>query len=136
MTTAAQRNAKALETAKLPPMDRFKIAIVSSLGYWIIQIICSTLRWQVKNWENYESIHTAGKRIIVAFWHGRMFMSAYYFRHRGFVVMTSRNRDGEYIARVLQRNVDHLPALALLLQQHVEMNIFSSHVSSSVRGWG
>ncbi len=30
-------------------------------------------------------------------------MSTYYFRNRGIVVMTSQNRDGEYIARVIRR---------------------------------
>ena len=91
------------ESAQPRLVDRFKIVLVSALGYWIIRAICSTLRWQIENWKDFESIHAAGKRIIVAFWHGRMFMAAYYFRHLGFVVMTSRNRDGEYIGRVLQR---------------------------------
>ncbi len=39
----------------------------------------------------------------MTFWHGRIFTSTYYFRGRGIVVMTSQNRDGEYIARVIQR---------------------------------
>ena len=30
-------------------------------------------------------------------------MATYYFRNRGIVVLTSQNRDGEYIARVIQR---------------------------------
>jgi lysophospholipid acyltransferase (LPLAT)-like uncharacterized protein len=30
-------------------------------------------------------------------------MGTYFFRNRGIVVMTSRNRDGEYIARVIKR---------------------------------
>jgi lysophospholipid acyltransferase (LPLAT)-like uncharacterized protein len=30
-------------------------------------------------------------------------MATYYYRNRGIVVMTSQNRDGEYIARVIQR---------------------------------
>lgn len=41
--------------------------------------------------------------MIMAFWHGRIFMATYYFRNRGIVVMTSQNRDGEYIARVIRR---------------------------------
>jgi hypothetical protein len=73
------------------------------LGYWIIRLICSTLRWEFNQPENLESIRAAGKRFIYAFWHGRIFTATYYFRNRGIVVMTSRNRDGEYIARVIQR---------------------------------
>jgi lysophospholipid acyltransferase (LPLAT)-like uncharacterized protein len=45
----------------------------------------------------------AGERIIYTFWHGRIFMATYFWRDRGIVVMTSQNRDGEYIARVIRR---------------------------------
>jgi lysophospholipid acyltransferase (LPLAT)-like uncharacterized protein len=41
--------------------------------------------------------------LILAFWHGRIFMATYYFRGRGIVVMISQNRDGEYISRVIRR---------------------------------
>jgi hypothetical protein len=73
------------------------------LGYWAICLVGSTLRWEVKGWQNLEDIWNSGRRLILAFWHGRIFMATYYFRNRGIVVMTSRNRDGEYIARVIQR---------------------------------
>jgi lysophospholipid acyltransferase (LPLAT)-like uncharacterized protein len=39
----------------------------------------------------------------MAFWHEQIFLTTYYFRNRGFVVMTSRSFDGEYIARFIQR---------------------------------
>lgn len=39
----------------------------------------------------------------MAFWHGQIFMATYCFRNRGIVVLTSQNRDGEYIARVIRR---------------------------------
>ncbi len=41
--------------------------------------------------------------MILAFWHGRIFMATYWFRSNGIVVMISRNRDGEYISQVIQR---------------------------------
>jgi lysophospholipid acyltransferase (LPLAT)-like uncharacterized protein len=83
--------------------ERAKISLVSSLGYWVIRIVCGTLRWEVRDQRNLESVHASGKRVIFAFWHGRIFPGTYYFRNRGIVVMTSNNRDGEYIARVIQR---------------------------------
>jgi lysophospholipid acyltransferase (LPLAT)-like uncharacterized protein len=83
--------------------ERAKISLISSLGYWAIRIVCSTLRWEVRNQRYLESVHASGKRVIFAFWHGRIFPGTYYFRNRGIVVMTSNNRDGEYIARVIQR---------------------------------
>jgi lysophospholipid acyltransferase (LPLAT)-like uncharacterized protein len=84
-------------------LDRFKITLISTLGYWIIRIIGGTLRWEVIDWQNLEQVHDAGKRWVLAFWHGRIFMATYYFRNKGIVVLTSQNRDGEYIARVIQR---------------------------------
>lgn len=84
-------------------VDRLKINLISTLGFWVIRTIGATLRWEVVGWQNLESIWGSGNRLILAFWHGRIFTATYYFRNRGIVVMTSRNRDGEYIARVIQR---------------------------------
>ena len=82
---------------------RAKYSVIAWLGYWIIRIFGSSLRWQVINWDALDSVYCSGKRLILAFWHGRIFMASYYFRNRGIVVLTSQNRDGEYIARVIQR---------------------------------
>lgn len=104
MVTAEPGTAiKAKNGAKLGFADRFKIALISRLGYWIIRIICSTLRWEVEGWHNFTSTHEAGRQNIGAFWHGRIFMAAYWFRNRDILVMTSQNRDGEYIAGVIRR---------------------------------
>jgi lysophospholipid acyltransferase (LPLAT)-like uncharacterized protein len=84
-------------------LDRIKFFLVSIAGYWAIRIICRTLRWEDIDWSNLEAVHQKGKRVIIAFWHGRIFLGTYAFRDRGIVVMTSQNRDGEYIARVIRR---------------------------------
>ena len=83
--------------------EKFKTWIISLLGYWAMRLIGCTLRWQVEGWENFNAIHAAGKGVIYTFWHGRIFMGTYFFRQRGIVVMTSQNKDGEYIARVIRR---------------------------------
>jgi lysophospholipid acyltransferase (LPLAT)-like uncharacterized protein len=41
---------------------------------------------------------------IFAFWHRCVFPAAHIFRNQGVAVMTSRSFDGEYIARVIERN--------------------------------
>jgi lysophospholipid acyltransferase (LPLAT)-like uncharacterized protein len=83
--------------------DRVRFWLGSLAGYWVIRLIGATLRWEIDGWENHCSIVDAGKKIIYTFWHGRIFMATYFWRNRGIVVMTSRNRDGEYIARVIRR---------------------------------
>ncbi len=89
--------------ARTSAAERLKFWTISLLGYWAIRAIGCTLRWQVNGWDNYESIRTAKKNIIFTFWHGRIFTGTYFWRNRGIVVMTSTNRDGEYIARVIRR---------------------------------
>jgi lysophospholipid acyltransferase (LPLAT)-like uncharacterized protein len=84
-------------------IDRLKISLISTAGYWAIRILGCTLRWEVEGWENFHAIEAAGRRRIFTFWHGRILPAAYFFRGRGIVVMTSRNTDGEYIARVIRR---------------------------------
>jgi lysophospholipid acyltransferase (LPLAT)-like uncharacterized protein len=83
--------------------DRVRFAAVSTVGSFLIRMICSTVRWDVEGWENYRCFESAGKRRIMAFWHGRIIGAAWYFRRRGIVVMVSRNKDGEYITRVIRR---------------------------------
>ncbi len=83
--------------------NRLKFWIGSQIGFWAIRLIGRTLRFEVRGWENHRAIVEAGNRIIYTFWHGRIFAGTYFFRDRGIVVMTSQNRDGEYIARVIRR---------------------------------
>ncbi len=71
--------------------------------YLLIRIIGRTIRFEVEGWENFEAIERAGKLPIYAFWHDRIFASTYFFRNRGIAVITSQSKDGEYIARFIQR---------------------------------
>ena len=84
-------------------LEEFRTGLICWLGYWVIRAVCSTLRWEYLGWEEEKSVHASGKQIVYAFWHGRMFLASYFFRNRGIVVMVSNNRDGEYIARVIER---------------------------------
>ena len=84
-------------------LQRFKIKIISTLGYWIITLVCKSLRWEIHETQSLSALHKAGKSLILTFWHGRIFTTAYYFGSPRVTAMTSRNRDGEYIAQVLQK---------------------------------
>jgi lysophospholipid acyltransferase (LPLAT)-like uncharacterized protein len=83
--------------------QRFEIFVASWIGYIAVLLIGRTLRWEVKGWENWEAARKLGKGIIHTFWHREIFPGVWFFRKRGIVVMTSRNFDGEYIARIIQR---------------------------------
>ncbi|MDR0310248.1 MAG: lysophospholipid acyltransferase family protein [Acidobacteriota bacterium] len=84
-------------------IKRLKTHIISLLGYWLILCVGKTLRWRVEGWDRLESVYRAEKNPIMVFWHGRIFVASYFFRNRGIVVMTSRHRDGDYIAGVIRR---------------------------------
>ena len=69
----------------------------------MISLIGLTVRWHVVGEEHFESISRAGRLPIYTFWHNRIFLGTYFFRKRRIVVMTSQSKDGEYIARFIQR---------------------------------
>jgi lysophospholipid acyltransferase (LPLAT)-like uncharacterized protein len=84
-------------------LERIRTACITILGYWAILLIGHTLRWKVSGWSNLEEVHRKGRRLVGVFWHNRILMTSYYFRHRNIVAMISQNRDGEYMASVGSR---------------------------------
>ena len=77
---------------------------VADLGfYFLIRMICSTLRWEVRGYEHLESITGAGRRLIFTFWHSCIFSATWFWRKRGIVVMSSTSRDAEFTARFIKR---------------------------------
>jgi lysophospholipid acyltransferase (LPLAT)-like uncharacterized protein len=81
---------------------RLQAALISSLGYPVIAALGSTLRWRTEGLQVLDEVTGGGRQPIMAFWHGRILPATYYFRHRGIVVITSENFDGEWIARIIE----------------------------------
>ncbi|MCA1555057.1 MAG: lysophospholipid acyltransferase family protein [Acidobacteria bacterium] len=71
--------------------------------YVLINAIGRTTRFCVEGWEHWEAATQGGQQPIYTIWHNRVFLSTYFWRRRGIVVMTSQSFDGEYIARFIQR---------------------------------
>jgi lysophospholipid acyltransferase (LPLAT)-like uncharacterized protein len=84
--------------------QRAQIVVASWLGYLAVLLIGRSLRFEVHGWENWEGGRKLGKGLIYTFWHREIFAATWFWRKRGIVVMTSRNFDGEYIARIIQRH--------------------------------
>lgn len=85
------------------PWKRWQASAIASVGYPLIAGLCRTLRWHDEGADVYARVLASGRQPIMAFWHGRILPATYYFRHRGIVVMTSENFDGEWIARIITR---------------------------------
>jgi len=82
---------------------RAQVAAIAGLGYPLINALGHTLRWRIEGAHHYDAVVASGRPPIMAFWHGRILPATYYFRHRGIVVITSENFDGEWIARIIER---------------------------------
>ena len=89
--------------AKYPFSKRLMIRAADLLFYVLINLIGRTVRFEIEGWENWEAASSNGAIPIYTCWHNRVFLSTYFWRNRGIVVMTSQSFDGEYIARFIQR---------------------------------
>lgn len=82
---------------------RVKAATIAAVVSPLIGALCATLKWKVEGAEHWDAVIRSGRQPILALWHGRILAGLDYFRNRGVVVITSRNFDGEWIARILHR---------------------------------
>jgi lysophospholipid acyltransferase (LPLAT)-like uncharacterized protein len=83
--------------------QRIKASLVAAIATPLIALLCRTYRWKIEGAEHYDAVLASGRHPILALWHGRILPGLHYFRHRGIVVITSQNFDGEWIARILHR---------------------------------
>jgi hypothetical protein len=64
----------------------------------------ATLRVERLHFDRYLGLRARGVPVLFVLWHGRMFLSIQAHRGEGIVTMASRSKDGELIARWLERN--------------------------------
>jgi hypothetical protein len=87
----------------LSPGQVRKAALIAATAAPLIRALGATYRWSVEGFSHYESIVAAGRQPIFAFWHGRILPATLFWKHRGIVVITSQNFDGEWIAGIIRR---------------------------------
>ncbi len=88
--------------AKWSQKTRLKWWLVGRLGKGLIDLICSTMRIQVVDFEKVRA-EVESRRFILAFWHSRILMISYQYRGWGAAILVSGSDDGEIIAQILQR---------------------------------
>lgn len=88
---------------KASRLKRVEAAAISVAGARLIAALGSTFRWRTEGLEHFDAIVRSGRQPIMAFWHGRILPSTYFFRNRGIVVIISENFDGEWIAGIIER---------------------------------
>ena len=83
--------------------ERIAIRAADIAFYLAIRLIGPTLRISAHNEHVYQAVLDSGKQPIVVIWHDRIFASVWYMRDRGLAVLTSKSKDGEYIAQFMTR---------------------------------
>lgn len=77
---------------------------VGTLGSLVMRLIYLTLRIREVGLDNLEQGKRLGTGAVVyAYWHGRLLGHCYNNRNQGVCVMISRHRDGEIIARIVEK---------------------------------
>jgi hypothetical protein len=81
--------------------QRAQIFVATWVGYFAVQLIGRTLRWEIFDWQNWEAARQIGRGLVYSCWHRQIFAGTWFWRKRGMVTMASQNFDGEYITRIL-----------------------------------
>lgn len=79
--------------------DRIALALAARVGPTLLRTLYSGLRFEVEGRSYLNVVESAGPVVFVA-WHGRLLPLLYWYRDRGVVILVSRHRDGEYLARL------------------------------------
>ncbi len=76
------------------------------LAVWYLRFVYCTTTWRYENESVPKALLDAKQPFIVAFWHGRLSMMAFAWRHHQehpFVMLLSSHRDGQLIGRMVER---------------------------------
>lgn len=83
--------------------DRAQISCLSSLGWALVSLIGSTLRYRVEGWGRVEQLERESGAVILSFWHNQILPATHFWRFRNIAVLTSRHFDGECIGRIIEK---------------------------------
>ncbi len=83
-------------------LDKIFLSIAPCMAFWVIRLISATMRKSYVNFEGYRKMLSEGSQIILAFWHGRLFMMPYSYPGRGITILVSQSKDGELITRTVK----------------------------------
>lgn len=81
----------------------WKVGAVERGGSALLTVLGWSLRFDVEGREMLEDLRAQGRPALFAFWHQQILPLAHVHRNEGIVVLVSEHRDGEYIARVIER---------------------------------
>jgi len=81
----------------------WKLALTVGFGSVIIRVLALTWRFRITNAAPWRELRLRRQPFIFAFWHGTMLPLAWVHRGEGVPVVISEHRDGEIIARIVEK---------------------------------
>lgn len=83
-------------------LEEIKWKMIGVSGKLFVDILFSTTRIDSVGFERVKDIF-ASQKFIAAFWHSRILLISYLYKGLNAAILVSRSQDGEFIARVLER---------------------------------
>ena len=84
--------------------SRLTHSVAGVLGKALVGSLFTTVRVERSGQEHLSEFRKEKRPVIFVFWHGHLLPLVYAHRHQGAVVLVSEHRDGEYIARIIERH--------------------------------
>jgi len=83
-------------------LAELKWKLIGLFGKLLVDLLFQTTRIEIIGFEKVAAI-IEGRRFIFAFWHSRILLISYLYQGWNAAVLVSQSQDGEFIARVVQR---------------------------------
>ncbi|MDO8548575.1 MAG: DUF374 domain-containing protein, partial [Ignavibacteria bacterium] len=68
-----------------------------------INLLCRSLRVEIRNKEIIEKLRKENKNFIIVFWHGTMLLPWYLHRNERIAALISKSKDGDLLAKLLRK---------------------------------
>jgi lysophospholipid acyltransferase (LPLAT)-like uncharacterized protein len=81
----------------------FKVRAIAGAGGALLSTLLASTRFHITGEEHIASFRADGAPVVYVLWHGRLLPCTYARRGEGITTLISQHRDGEYIARIVER---------------------------------
>jgi lysophospholipid acyltransferase (LPLAT)-like uncharacterized protein len=79
---------------------RLRLFLIGTIGKLVYRLWMWSTRISVEGEEPYRQLREQKRPVILMIWHGRLFITPFFFRNRGIMPMISPSADGELMVRI------------------------------------
>lgn len=92
-----------MNSAAAPRREGWRLWLGVPAGLFVLRLLALTWRFEPRGEAGWRAHRETGQGLVLALWHGHLLPLAWHLRGLGMSVLVSEHRDGEIIARILQR---------------------------------